>query len=430
MQWKNIFINQTPQNDMSLWVHFLPQVLSILVFIIIYGVFLQFQRKHRQLLEESSMLSHQMKKLHSLFFILLVSIPSLSIASIWIQPQIILTGYILLLLFTGFRVSKFFEILYIINKNTENSPIILRYIYLGLLWPLRFLTIATAILLLRRNFELSTALFKTSTHFMHLMITLSWGYFLNQMIEALGLYLIQTKSAQQTNTLDKTAASAITLILRAILITIVIISMIQIFSEESLSAIIAGLGIGGAAIALASQDVLKNIFGGFTIMLDNPFKLGERVQVDTIDGVVEQIGFRSTRIRLLNGQLTTVPNQVMSNLSINNISQRPYLRRDVVLILSLDTPKEKIELCVSLLTTLFQEKYPNLTPADLPPLIYFEDIMENGFLIKIVYRQNTTIWDEFVRTTQQINLDILNLLEENHIQLAVPMRKITHMESH
>ncbi|NIZ46587.1 mechanosensitive ion channel family protein [Entomospira nematocerorum] len=430
MQWNNILISQTPSSDTNLWLHFLPQTLSLFFFIFVYGIFLQFQRKHRDLLEESSMLLHHMKKLHKLFFILLVAIPLLSILSIWIKPQIILTGYIILLLFSGFRVSKFFEILYIVNKNSDNSPLILRYIYLGLLWPLRFLTIAMGLLILRRYFNLSPSFHTMSTHFMQLMITLSWGYFLNQMIEALGLYLIQTKSEQQTNTLDKTAASAITLILRAILITVVIISIIQIFSEESLSAIIAGLGIGGAAIALASQDVLKNIFGGFTIMLDNPFKLGERVQVDNIDGVVEQIGFRSTRIRLLNGQLTTVPNQVMSNLSINNISQRPYLRRDISLILSLDTSKEMVNLCITILKDLFQKKYQNLTPEELPPLIYFEDILENGYLIKIVYRQNTTIWDEFVRTTEQINLDILTLFEQHNIKLAVPMRKITHMESY
>lgn len=177
-------------------------------------------------------------------------------------------------------------------------------------------------------------------HDAKILIIFSWALFLHHMIKLLYAYMV-SPLCKTPSTLDITAAQGISLSLRALLIVLVLASILPIFSKESLSAIIAGLGIGGAAIALASQDLLKNIFGGFTIMFDKPFKIGERVQIDQIDGVVETIGFRSTRVRLLNGQLTTVPNQVIANVAINNVTSRPNLRRDIILLLSLDTPPEK-----------------------------------------------------------------------------------------
>ena len=90
--------------------------------------------------------------------------------------------------------------------------------------------------------------------------------------------------------------------------------------------LLTGVGLGGAALALAAQSMLKNIFGNIMILLDKPFSVGHRVLVSGYDGVIEDIGVRSTKLRLLNGDQVILPNEEMAAASIENISRRPFIR--------------------------------------------------------------------------------------------------------
>ncbi|MFT5325858.1 MAG: MscS family membrane protein, partial [Planctomycetaceae bacterium] len=106
----------------------------------------------------------------------------------------------------------------------------------------------------------------------------------------------------------------------------------------SLTTLLAGAGVGGLALALAAQDSLKNILGSMMIMLDKPFKVGERIIAKGFEGIVEDIGLRSTKIRSLTGHQVTIPNEEMARAEIENVGRRPYIRRSTTIELPSDTP--------------------------------------------------------------------------------------------
>jgi MscS family membrane protein len=117
----------------------------------------------------------------------------------------------------------------------------------------------------------------------------------------------------------------------------------------SLVPLLTGVGIGGLAIALAARPTLENIIGSFMIFLDKPYRVGQRVNVMGQDGTVESIGLRSTKIRLLTGHLTAIPNEKMATVEVENIGRRPHIRRLFNITVTYDTPPEKIKRAVEIL---------------------------------------------------------------------------------
>ena len=117
----------------------------------------------------------------------------------------------------------------------------------------------------------------------------------------------------------------------------------------SLVPLLTGVGIGGLAIALAARPTLENIIGSFMIFMDKPYRVGQRVNVMGQDGTVESIGLRSTKIRLLTGHLTAIPNEKMASVEIENIGRRPHIRRVFNVTLTYDTPPDKINRAIEIL---------------------------------------------------------------------------------
>ena len=113
--------------------------------------------------------------------------------------------------------------------------------------------------------------------------------------------------------------------------------------------LLAGLGVGGVAFALAAQDTLKNLFGSVMVLLDKPYRVGQRIVAKGHDGVVEDIGLRSTRLRLLSGHQATIPNEQMANTDIENIDRRPNIRRLFNIAIRYDTPLEKVDRAVTII---------------------------------------------------------------------------------
>lgn len=115
------------------------------------------------------------------------------------------------------------------------------------------------------------------------------------------------------------------------------------------AALIAGLGIGGLALALAAQDTVKNIFGGLMIFLDKPFKITDRIKIDNWDGFVEDIGIRSTRLRTLEGRIVTMPNARFSENAVENVTVEPSRKIVVNIGLTYQTSPDKMELAMDIL---------------------------------------------------------------------------------
>jgi len=182
----------------------------------------------------------------------------------------------------------------------------------------------------------------------------------------------------------------------------------------NVTGLIASLSIGGLAIGLAAQDTLANLFGAVAVLVDRPFKVGDRVQLESVDGTVESIGFRSTRIRNLDGHLVTVPNKTMGNATITNITLRPNLKTVMNFGLTYDTPPEKIERAEAIIRETFQGPMT----ADL--LVTFDKFTDSTLNIQVLYWWKGVEYKDFLSTVQKANLTVLRRFAEEKIEFAFP----------
>jgi MscS family membrane protein len=156
-------------------------------------------------------------------------------------------------------------------------------------------------------------------------------------------------AASTDSTIDDILAPLFGKTLRVFIVIIGGILIIQSLTGVKIGPLLASLGIGGIAVALAAKDSIANFFGNLTILFDKPFQLGERVIIDAHDGVVEDVGFRSTRIRTLTGHLVTIPNEKVVNSSVENIGKRPHIRWLTNITITYDTPAERVEKAVTII---------------------------------------------------------------------------------
>ena len=167
----------------------------------------------------------------------------------------------------------------------------------------------------------------------------------------------------------------------------------------NVTGLLASLSIGGLAIGLAAQDTLSNLFGAVALFADKPFRVGDRIQLDAIDGSVEAIGLRSTRIRNLDGHLVTVPNRTMANASLTNVSKRPNIKTVMNIGVTYDTPAEKIERAMEIIEEIFR---PHPKTADL--IISFNKFESSSLNILVVHWWDSTDFKEYLLQFQKLNL--------------------------
>jgi MscS family membrane protein len=186
----------------------------------------------------------------------------------------------------------------------------------------------------------------------------------------------------------------------------------------NIATLLTGLGIGGIAIALASQDTIKNIFAGVVLFTDRPFRVGDRVLIDGIDGIVEDIGMRSVRIRTLNKRLVTISCSKVIDSVIENITSEPTRRVTLLLGLTYDTTPDKMQIALDILKSL-----PNFVPEIKREIyVYFNNYTDFALQITLNYhiRGNANIYD----TQSKVNLKILSLFNENGLEFAYPTQTV------
>ena len=179
-------------------------------------------------------------------------------------------------------------------------------------------------------------------------------------------------AASTDSSIDDVLAPLFGKTLRVFIVIIGGILIIQNLTGVKIGPLLASLGIGGIAVALAARDSIANFFGTLTILFDKPFQVGERVIIDNYDGVVEDVGFRSTRIRTLTGHLVTIPNEKIVNSGLENIGKRPHIRWLTNITITYDTPPDRVEKAVSIIKEIL-DNHEGMHP-DFPPRVYF-----NGF---------------------------------------------------
>lgn len=217
--------------------------------------------------------------------------------------------------------------------------------------------------------------------------------------------------------------TSVNFILKAIRVVIYAIAVFLIISVLgiNLNGLIAGLGITGVIVTLAAQDTAKNLFGGFVIFLDKPFAVGDWIQFDTYEGNVEDITFRSTRIRTFENSVVNVPNSVLSNTSINNWSRMEKRRFKCTLCLELDTPLEKVERVSKRIENMLIERDGII---DDSVIVKFDLISENGIDLLIYSYTNSVDYTSYLQEKEKINYKIMKILAEENISLAYDTKTV------
>ncbi|WP_230269181.1 mechanosensitive ion channel family protein [Blastopirellula sediminis] len=182
--------------------------------------------------------------------------------------------------------------------------------------------------------------------------------------------------------------------------------------------LLASAGVGGLAVALAAQDMLKSLFGTIMLLADKPFQVGERIIVGKYDGVVEDIGLRSTKIRLLTGNQAYIPNDELARTDIENVGRRPHIRRKATIQFPSDTSVEKIKSALDIVRTTL-DNHEGMDP-DFPPRVHLSDMNEGSIGIVVFYWYHPANFWQYLAFTEKVNLQIMEKLEAEQIPFAMP----------
>ena len=254
-----------------------------------------------------------------------------------------------------------------------------------------------------------------------ILIIIGITYVIYQLIELVD-YWLRIFSRHQRTTLENMIVPLTRKTLRCITILLGAVQIAQQLSSKPITSIIAGLGVGGLAIALAAQDTIKNFFGSLVIFVDRPFQLGDLISASGQDGVVEEVGMRSTRIRTPDGHLVTIPNGELANTVIRNVSERKNIKQVSNIALTYDTPPAKVERAIAIIKEELNRKNEKLDP-NCPPMVYFNSLNADSLNIQIVYwfvPVDGLLFNEF---TQALNLALLRRFDEEGIDFAFPTRR-------
>ena len=253
------------------------------------------------------------------------------------------------------------------------------------------------------------------------LIIIAVTYVIYQMVELAGWWM-RHLTARTHTALDDKMAPMVRKTLRTVVVILGLVQIAQQLSDKPITSILAGLGVGGLAVALAAQDTIKNFFGSLVIFADRPFQMGDCIRVDGEDGTVEEVGMRSTRLRTFDGHLMTVPNGELASKTIRNITKRPYIKRVANLALACDTPPEKIERAVTIIKEELNRANEKMRP-DMPPRVYFNEFNPASLNIQVIYWfvPASDYW-AFMDFDQAFNLTVLRRFSEEGIEFAFPGR--------
>lgn len=184
---------------------------------------------------------------------------------------------------------------------------------------------------------------------------------------------------------------------------------------------VAGLGLGGLAFALAAQDTLANTFGGAVIITEKPFTIGDWIVVSDVEGTVEDINFRSTKIRKFNKSIVTVPNSTIAKSNIINYSKRNLRRVNYELKVRLETPKEKLEAVIKAIEKML---YDHEGIDNETIFVKFNKFDESSLNIFMYFFTSTAIWSEYLALTEDTNFKVMEILKTHDVALAIPMQVV------
>jgi len=240
-----------------------------------------------------------------------------------------------------------------------------------------------------------------------------------KLIDFLGIVLVKRAEEKESKSEKQLIPFAIDSLKIIVLILGIFIMLGSVF-KINVGTLIAGLGIGGLAVALAAKESLENLMGSFTIFIDKPFVTGDLIKVGETEGVVEKVGFRSTRIRTLDKTFVTVPNKNMVNFEVDNFTERNIRRVKFELGLRYNTTIQQLNNIMQSIHN-YIVNHPDTTEDCF---VKFAEFGSSSLNILVLYYINNNDYAKFLDIREDINFKIMELVQSNNADFAFPSTSI------
>lgn len=268
--------------------------------------------------------------------------------------------------------------------------------------------------------------FVRRNHIFTVLIVINTIWVLNKAIDALVEHYLAPLTNKTKSSLDDHLLPFVRKFLKVIVVLLGILFLLRNLGYD-ITSLIAGLGIGGLAFALAAQPLLSNLFGGLAIISDKPFQIGDRVKIDQkFEGTIKEIGMRSTVIKTYNDTLIHIPNNIIATTAVENLSigvgENKSVRFTFNIGLEYDTSNDKIEEAINIIKDILKSNKNVVQEKDLEPWASFTEFKDSSLNIAGGYLIISPSVIGETRTT--INLEIKKRLEKAHIHFAFPTHTV------
>ncbi|MFV1883456.1 MAG: mechanosensitive ion channel family protein [Balneola sp.] len=269
------------------------------------------------------------------------------------------------------------------------------------------------------NLQLSVTVNLYLSNILEIAVSAGFVWLFYNLADVFSKYLTVVTSKTE-NKLDDQLVPLIRKTLRFFVVVMGVILILQ-NNGYNVASLIAGLGIGGLAVALAAKDTLANFFGSITIFADKPFRIGDWIKVGSVEGIVEEVGFRTTRVRTFYNSLVSVPNSQIATTDIDNYGMRQYRRLKTVLNLTYSTSPEQME--------AFVEGIKAIVKANKHFRQDFYEVHFNSFgahsldvLVYVFF--DVPDWSTELQQRHNFHLEVLRLAKEVGVEFAFPTQTL------
>jgi len=253
------------------------------------------------------------------------------------------------------------------------------------------------------------------------IIGLTW--LLYRILDVILQYYV-SRAARATSSLDETIVRFARQTATLIIFVVGGALILQQWGQD-IGGLVAGLGIASLAVALAAQDALSNIIGYFAILMDAPFKVGDFIVIDDlVRGHVQEISFRSTRIRTIDNSVMAIPNQTIANANVINWARTRKRRLDITLGLTYSSTPEQIEAAIAAIKAML-ETHPQVTPDRR--VVEFVNFNDSSLDLRVSFMARSIAWEDLEAVKTSVNLEFMRILSKHGLFIAFPTRTV-HLE--
>ncbi|MBI1278792.1 MAG: mechanosensitive ion channel [Anaerolineaceae bacterium] len=252
------------------------------------------------------------------------------------------------------------------------------------------------------------------------IVTMSLFWLLYRIVNVITPYYV-AKAAQETSPLDETVVRFARQIGNILIIIFAVVFVLQQWGQD-VGALVAGLGIASLAVALAAQDALSNIIAYLAIVADSPFKVGDFIIInDLVKGRVQDISFRSTRIRTIDNSIMIIPNNTIANANVINWARTRKRRLDMVIGLTYSSTPEQIQEVISDSTTMLDD-HDHVTNDRI--VVEFVEFGESSLNLRLSFMVKSSTWEDLEAVKTDINLKLMRIFEKHGVSVAFPTRTV------